>query len=119
MIIYTMHFGLDLKAYLPFIDVINLWIWRSIDLVHLDDYIDQCRQLFPNKPINLGLYLHDYGYTLDTLPLERVQFQFNKAREYLKTGKIEGMSILGSYLKTELKTEQAKWIAECVANTGS
>jgi len=82
-VIYTMHFDLDLTPYLPYFDVVNLWIWRSSDVPHLEEYMETARKLFPDKPIQLGLYLYDYGETHETLPMDLVKFEFERAIGYL------------------------------------
>ena len=41
-------------------DLISFWVWNAKDLSNLDQYLDQCRELFPGKPINLGCYLRNY-----------------------------------------------------------
>jgi len=123
---YTMHFHLDLSPYLPYVDNISLWVWETADLVNLDSYVDEAIRRY-QKPLQLGLYLFDYG-ALDygrmaeldwketvrqlTLPMETLQFQCERARQYLRDGRIEAIHILGSYLKDELATEQAEWLAE-------
>ena len=117
-VVYTMHLDLDFSAYLPYIDLINLWVWKASDLIDLDKYMEKAKRVFPGKPIHLGLYLYDYGDTCDTLPLNLIQFQFERARKYLEDGRIEGLHLLGSYLKQELHSEQAQWIADCIAKAG-
>jgi len=117
-VVYTMHFQIDLSPYLPFIDLINLWVWKGSDLRNLDAYVQEAARLFPGKPITLGLYLYDYGETCDTLPLALVRFQFTRAAAYLEGGLIEGIHVLGSYLREELRTQQAQWVADFLADMG-
>ncbi len=90
-------------------------MWQSKDLYDLDQHVERCLRLFPEKPVCLGLYLHGYGDQNTTLPMDRVRFQFKGAKRYLEEGKIEGIQILGSYLAEEFESEQAKWVAEFVA----
>ncbi len=114
-VVYTMHLDLDFSAYLPCLDIVNLWVWKSSDLPNLDEYLKKAEERFPGKPIHLGLYLYDYGETCDTLPMSLVKFQLERAREYLRTGRIKGFHLIGSYLKEELRSEPARWLAENLA----
>jgi len=115
-VVYTMHLDLDFSSYLPCIDIINLWVWKSADLVKLDEYLQAAERLFPGKQIHLGLYLHNYGEARHRvpmpLPLDLLQFQLKRAQEYVRTGRIEGFHLLGSYMKQELSSDEARWVAE-------
>ncbi len=60
---YTHSKDEELLPYLPYIDVINLWVWKGNKeewLAKMDDRIAKLAAL-THKPIVLGLYLHDYG----------------------------------------------------------
>jgi len=116
-VIYTMNFDIDYTPYMPYIDVVSLWIWDSNELPQLDEQMGRCRENFPGKPIVLGLYVHDYC-NKHTVPLDLVQFEFQKAREYVGDGLIDGYQILGSYLRPELDTPQAKWVRDFVRRAG-
>ena len=115
-VVYTMHLDLDFSPYLPYMDIINLWVWKSADLMKLDEYMQTAERLFPGKKIHLGLYLHNYGeagYRVPApLPLPLLQFQLKRAQEYVLTGRIEGFHLLGSYMKQELSLDEARWVAE-------
>ena len=100
---------IDFKKYLPFIDVINLWVWKKSNLRNLDRDIKRCQQIFPDKPIILGLYIHDYGESDKAMPIDLLAYQFNKAKEYIQQRKIDSFVILGD---REIKKHpsQAGWI---------
>jgi len=125
---YTMHFNIDLAPYLPYVDKVSLWVWVPSDLAVLDTHVARAAELY-RKPIHLGLYVFDYSALdygrLDKLdwkqtlkerliPMKTLEFQFKRAREYLRDGRIEGIHILGSYLRDELKTDQARWVRDFV-----
>jgi len=112
-VIYTMHFNLDFKPFLPFIDVVSLWVWQSKDLADLDRHLERCREIFPGKPIVLGLYVYEYPKS-QFIPLELVQFEFRKARDYTRRGLIDGYQVLGSYFVKELQTPQARWVRDFI-----
>jgi hypothetical protein len=112
-VIYTMHFDLDFKPYLPFMDVVSLWVWESKDLGDLDRHLERCRKIFPGKPIVLGLYLYEYPHDR-FVPLDLVQWEFRKARDYARRGLIDGYQVLGSYLAKELQTPQGRWVRDFI-----
>ena len=58
----------------PHMDVITLWIWKSEDILHMPDYVEQCRKLFPDKPIVMGVYLRDYT-KVAPIPVDQVKRQ--------------------------------------------
>ena len=81
----------------PHIDVVTLWIWDSNDIGHMHEYVDQCRKLFPEKPIVMGVYLRDYGKPVP-IPVKRVLAQMEGIAELIGKGKLAGYSILGAVL---------------------
>jgi hypothetical protein len=107
---YTMHFSVDLSAYMPYFDVIVLWVWHAADLKDLDAHVTQAARLY-RKPLHLGLYLFDYADTRKTLPMETIRFECQRARQYLRDGRIEAIHILSSYTREEMNTNQARWMA--------
>lgn len=109
-VVYSGHIE-RVAAYAPHFDVVNLWIWKASDLKNMDLYLRNAERAFPGKPIHLGLYLYDYGDRCDNLPLDLVRFELQRARQHLRDGRIEGFHLLGSYLKQELQSSQARWVA--------
>jgi len=111
-VIYTHEFDLPvLEEYLPYIDVVNIWVWENTkNLRNLDSYIERCPEVFPGKPILLGLYLYDYP-TKQPMPKELLEFEFKKAVQYVKDEKIIGFSILASSLIDHFP-ETARWVRE-------
>jgi hypothetical protein len=81
----------------PHIDVVTLWIWNSDDLGHMHEYVDQCRQLFPDKPIVMGVYLRDYP-KVAPIPVASVVAQMEGIADLVGKGKLAGYSILGAVL---------------------
>ena len=112
-VIYTMHFDKDFKPFLPSIDVVSLWVWDSKDLADLDRHLERCRKIFPGKPIVLGLYLFDWSHNRE-MPMDLLQWEFRKARDYTRQGLITGYQVLGSYRPTELQTPQARWVRDFI-----
>jgi hypothetical protein len=81
----------------PHIDVVTLWIWNSDDIGRMPEYVDQCRKLFPNKPIVMGVYLRDYP-KVAPVPVDRVRSQMERIADLFGKGKLAGYSILAAVL---------------------
>ncbi len=109
-VFYGEHFGLPrLAEYVPYVDIVNIWVGNpNQDLDKLDEYIDQCPQVFAGKPILLGLYLYDY---VDCQPIHRklLEFQFNKAVQYIKEDRIIGCTILAAALLDKIP-DTVHWV---------
>jgi hypothetical protein len=97
-----------------FVDVVNLWIWNSGDLVKQDEGIARCRELFPGKPILMGAYLRDYP-TVGPVPMEHVKVQWESIARNVESGALDGFSILSGNL-IDGQLEQATWIRDFIAN---
>jgi hypothetical protein len=98
-VIYTHEFAqADFwTAMRPHIDVVTLWIWNSDNLGHMPEYVDQCRRLFPDKPIVMGVYLRDYP-KVAPIPVSRVRDQMEGIAELIGKGELAGYSILAAVL---------------------
>jgi len=95
--------------YLPYIDVINLWVWENTKHLKLIDlYIEQCSALCNDKPIIWGLYLYDFP-TKQPMPINLLKFQFEKAVQLIVEERIAGFSILASHLIDHFP-ETAYWV---------
>jgi hypothetical protein len=81
----------------PHIDVVTLWIWESQNIGHMHQYVDQCRKLFPDKPIVMGVYLRDYT-KVAPIPVERVLLQMEGIADLIAKDKLAGYSILAAVL---------------------
>lgn len=102
----------DLQPYTNTFDVVTLWVWASKDLVNLDRYIDQCRQIFPDKPIYIGCYLRDYTL-LEGVPMNLLKHQWESVARYVSDGKIAGYHVLAGCL-IDFHIEQARWIRDFI-----
>jgi hypothetical protein len=99
--------------YLPHLDLANLWVWESKDLVNLDEYVEKCRQIFPGKPLILGCYLRDYTLPAG-VPMDRLKLQWQRMADYVNRGLIDGFSILAACL-IDQHPEQAEWVRAFLA----
>lgn len=112
---YTWQDQEELKPYLPFIDVINLWVWVADERtwrVEMDLEIEKVAKI-TNKPIMLGLFLHDYGGTKGPVSMDVLQLQFQKAVQYTREGKVAGFVVLQSgWFDQEDHRLQVNWTKE-------
>jgi hypothetical protein len=81
----------------PHIDVVTLWIWNSDDIGQMPQSVEQCRQLFPDKPIIMGVYLRDYP-KVAPVPVDRVKCQMEGIARLFESGQLAGYSILAAVL---------------------
>lgn len=112
MVVYAENLHKEFGPYLPFLDIINLWVWKYSNLQALPEYIDRARKVFPDKPIMLGLFMHDYGEIepdSQEMPRDRVEYQFDFAAKALAEGKIDDIVILGDR-EIAKHPDQAAWI---------
>jgi len=97
----------------PYMDVVNLWVWEAKNLPHLDEYVARCRELFADKPINLGCYLRDYP-TVAPVPMDLLKLQWGTLLRHLEAGALAGYSILATVL-IDGQQEQANWVRDFIA----
>jgi hypothetical protein len=96
----------------PLIDVVSFWVWGCQHIEKLDDYLRQCREVFPDKPVILGCYLRDYP-TQSPMPMDAVRHQWNVVAQALDDGRIQGFDILGT-ITIDGQLEQALWIRDFI-----
>jgi len=114
-VVYTKDLDLDFTEYAPHIDVVNLWVWENIrDLKNLDAHIEKCLEVFPRKPVLLGLYMRNYP-SRQAMPLELLEFEFKKASQYIDEGKIIGFIVFAAFL-IDKHPEQAEWVRRFLEN---
>ena len=125
---YTTDIDEKWSDYLPFVDVISLWEPKLENLGNIDESIERCTQVFPHKPIVLGLYLVNYWarsmklgetdewqhhseWALRPLSQDMLHLQFESAMRLLREGKISGISILAESLVDKFP-ETAEWVRD-------
>lgn len=116
-VVYTKSYDIpNLRTYLNFLDVISLWVWHARDLPKLDEYLDRCAILSGDKPIILGLYMYDWG-DRRPMPLDMMEFQCEKAREFIKAGRIIGAVFLASSI-LDVGLTATSWAREWIQQVG-
>ena len=76
-------------------DTISYWSWHPFHLKVLQDNLNFARSKFPDKKVNLGIYLWDFSAGK---PLEDklMAYQLELAYEMLHTGVIHGITVCAS-----------------------
>ncbi|MCL4693959.1 MAG: hypothetical protein KJ060_15785 [Candidatus Hydrogenedentes bacterium] len=76
-------------------------------------YVDECRALFPDKPIVMGVYLRDYT-KVAPIPVDTVKQQMEGIAELVEQEKLDGYSILAAVL-IDGHREQADAVRDFIA----
>lgn len=100
----------------PFMDIVNLCVGNETrDFPKLGQYLDQCNELFSDRPINLIYRLRDFGHKpLGGVRMDLLQQHWEDIRKYVEQGRLSGYSILGGFL-IDMHTEQARWLRDFIA----
>jgi len=114
VVIYTHELEAEEWAdFEDFIDIVNLWIWHSEELVEQDAQIERCRERFPDRPLIMGCYLRDYTNRAP-VEMDLVRAQWDSVIRNLETGALDGYSILSGNL-IDGHLEQARYIRDIIA----
>ena len=116
VVLYTWQLDLDLdiKNHIDYVDEVLFWTWHATDLVALEDNFKKYREIAPDKPTLLGIYMWDFGNS-KPIPLELMKLQLDFALEKFKQGEIEGLIFHCTPLVDlglEAVEYSKKWIAE-------
>lgn len=95
------------------IDTVELFVWKSEDLVNLARYVAECRDIFPKSEILIGCYLRDFTLS-DGVPMKRLKHQWEVVRQLVYDGVVNGYSILGGFL-IDMHPDQARWVRDFIA----
>jgi len=112
---YTWQDQNEMIPFLPYFDVINLWVWVPDEKVWRETIGPETDRIaaLTKKPIVLGLFLHDYGKSGKAMPMNFLEMQCVKAVDLLKTGKIEGIVFLQSgWFDQEDHRPQIQWLKQ-------
>jgi len=114
VVVYTHELDApEWDRFAPFMDIVNLWIWRSEELVDQDAQIARCRERFPDKPLVMGCYLRDYTLRAP-VPMAMVRAQWESVLRNLGSGALDGYGILSANL-IDGHLEQATYIRDLIA----
>ncbi len=114
LVVYTHELELEQWRYfLPYIDVVNLWVWKYQDLPELERSVERCAEVFPGIEINVGSYIRDYP-SRDAVPLDAMRGQYETMLRLWEAGRISGYSVLAACL-IDMHPPQAEFIREFIA----
>ena len=100
----------------PFMDVIHLCIGQVENFDNIDQYLAQCAELFPGKPVNLCYRLRDFGSRPPgPVPMDTLKAQWELLRDRVRDGRLDGFSILGGFL-IDMHPETARWVRDFIAS---
>jgi len=85
----------DFTPILPYVDGVNFWFWSMEEILEYDRYIRLCQEKFPGKLIIQGIFIHEYCRSDAGAFPELLEYQLDKAREYLTKGVSSGVILLG------------------------
>ena len=117
MVIYSdtlRDLGQGIKLHLDCCDVVSFWTWFAANLVSLEDNFRKYREIVPDKPTLLGIYMWDFG-NMKPITMDLMKLQLAFALKKFKQGQIDGMifhctPLCG--LGLEAVEYSKKWIAE-------
>ena len=102
------------RAFAPYVDVVEYWIWEAKNIPPMDDAVARCREVFPDKPIVMGCYLRDYP-TRAPVPMPLLKQQWERVVHHVHAGNLAGYAILATVLIDE-QQEQANWVRDVIRN---
>ncbi|MCC6156215.1 MAG: DUF1080 domain-containing protein, partial [Candidatus Hydrogenedentes bacterium] len=89
----------------------NLWTWHARDLPQLADNVAYCAVQWPDKPIVVGLYLHDYGDGR-AMPADLLQQSNETAFSLLRDKQVSGVVYLTIDNEPDAVLRTSQWLAE-------
>ena len=103
----------EIRPYLPLFDRHTLWCWEPRHTRDMEDKLSRFREMVPDKPRYMGVYLWDYGNCCP-MPLGRLRNQCWCGLEHLLSGDIAGMIFLPTCI-FDLEIEAVQWVREWLA----
>ena len=116
-VVYTMNMrqkGKGIEGIINALDVINMWTWNSRHIPKMESCVAYLRKNYPDKPIVLGLYLHDYGGGMGRIPPALMKQQCETALKLAHEKRIVGMV----FLTITNEPETLKWLADWIKQVG-
>ena len=113
-VLYTRQIQPAIKHHLDYCDVVLFWTWDAVDLTAVETNFTKYREIMPDKPTLLGIYMWDFGGNRP-ITMELMKHQLDFALEQFKKSQIEGMIFHCTPLcdlGLEAVEYSKKWIAE-------
>lgn len=113
-VVYTMSLAEEgLDDYIRELDGISLWVWHARDIPTLEEHVAELQRRFPEKPIELGVYLYDYGDNR-RMPLDLLRQHCEAALKLVRQDKAKGII----FLTITNDAETVGWARDWVARVG-
>lgn len=90
VVLYTNQLNPGIKNYIKCFERVSLWTWQANDLSILEENFRKYREIIPDKPTLLGIYMWDFG-NLSTITLEQMRRQLDFGHKMLTSGAVEGL----------------------------
>ncbi|NMA19549.1 MAG: hypothetical protein GX927_03125 [Lentisphaerae bacterium] len=111
---YTLQNPADLLPYRDDFDGISVWNWVPTDYFWDALYADELRRLremFPDKVLNQGQFMHDFGGGNRPMPMKYLRLQCSKILSQLEAGTLDGWCVIQSgYFCREYHRRQAEYL---------
>ena len=85
----------DLKPIIDVVDSVTYWVWCADNIERLEETFAAYRELAPEKPTYMGVYLWDFGGARP-MPLDLLRRQLELGLGWFRKGEIEGFVFLCS-----------------------
>lgn len=89
-VLYSAQLRPSIGPAMELVDTVALWTWAGADVMRLEENFRTYRQIVPEKPTLLGIYMWDFG---GKKPMEMafMEHQLKTALRLFKEGEIEGL----------------------------
>lgn len=114
VVLYAHQLHPGIRPHIDHFDVVSFWTWWANDLAILEDNFRKYREIIPDKPTLLGIYMWDFGNS-KPITVESMKLQLDFALEKFKQEQIDGMIFHCTPLcdlDLEAVHYSRKWIAE-------
>ena len=113
-VLYSHQIHPGIKRHIDVCDIVSFWIWNAAHLAGMEDTFKKYREIVPDKPTLLGIYMWDFGGK-KPIAMELMKRQLTFALEQFKKGQIEGLIFHCTSLcdnGIEAVEYSKQWIAE-------
>ena len=113
-VLYSNQLHPAIKGHIDCFDDVSFWTWNATDLVALENNFNKYREIVPDKPTRLGIYMWDFGNG-KPVAKELMKLQLEFALKKYQEKQIDGMIFHCTPLVDiglEAVEYSRKWIAE-------
>lgn len=89
-VLYTYQLCPAIRPAMEHMDKLSLWIWDGNDIASIEENFTRYRELVPDKPTLLGIYMWDFGGGKE-LGIDFMAHQLDYALRLYGAGQIEGL----------------------------